>query len=100
MTNGEDFDVKEARVVYSTKELLARIDERLDRIEVAMNDAPTRREFVEVERRVGSIEEWRVAAEAVVKDRTMHLTAGQVWVAAVVSVSMFVLNVFQAYHLW
>jgi len=96
----EEFDVKEARVTYSTKELLSRIDERLDRIEVAMTESPTRREFNALNERLTKVELWRTATEAVVKDRTMHLTGTQAALVAAISLAMFVLNVFQAYHLW
>lgn len=61
----EDIEVTEAKVTYTTKELLKRIDDRFERLELLAQSAPTRPEFDSVVGRLQHIETEAVALRAV-----------------------------------
>jgi hypothetical protein len=52
----EDIEVTEAKVTYTTKELLRRIDDRFERLEGLVTNVPTRTEFDHLDGRVGRLE--------------------------------------------
>jgi hypothetical protein len=62
---GEEIEVTEARVTYTTKELLKRIDDRFERMEILVQSAPTRPEFDHLDARVSRLEEDAVKIAAV-----------------------------------
>ena len=62
-----DYDVQEARVTYTTKELLARIDHRFDRLEVLAEGAATRAEVTTLAKRVDNLEQDSAGTKAVAR---------------------------------
>lgn len=67
MDSASDFDVQEARVTYTTKELLTRIDHRFDRLEVLAEGAATRSEVTTLAGRVDNLERDSAGTKAVAK---------------------------------
>lgn len=63
--NPEDFHVTEAKVTYTTKELLIRIDQRFDRLESLVTNAPSRSELQILDGRVSQLETDAVSIKAV-----------------------------------
>ena len=60
----EDIEVTEAKVTYTTKELLKRIDDRFERLESMVTGAPTRAELDHIDTRVTTLEREAVALRA------------------------------------
>lgn len=59
----EPIEIREAKVTYTTKELLARIDGRMERLEHAVMSAATRAELERLEARVTHLEDVRQRQE-------------------------------------
>jgi hypothetical protein len=59
--------VQDAKVVYTTKELLERIDKRFDRLEDFAANAATRSDVVALEGRVSALEQDASGTKAVAK---------------------------------
>lgn len=102
MSNHEDangdYSVKEARVSFTTKELLTRIDDRLDRIETAVGNMPTRPEFQSLADRTVVLELWRATVEGEKKQRRYAFTRRDKIIATVIAMSLLLLNVLQSLH--
>ena len=93
-----DVNIQEARVTYSTKELLKDIHTRLDRIDTAVNNIPTRAEMSQVDQRIGSLETWRAQQEAVRADRSLQFGTRERIVGATVAVALLGLNLLTTFH--
>jgi hypothetical protein len=93
-----DFDVTEAKVTYTTKELLLRIDQRFERLEQMAQNAPTRIEVDHIDTRVASLESeaitLRATAEALKGERIGRWTRNEKVYIAITTFVMVVLNVF------
>lgn len=64
---GEDVNVIEAKVTYTTKELLQRIDDRFDHLELVVGSAATREYVESVVSRVDKLERDSEGTKAVAK---------------------------------
>lgn len=56
MPEAEDFNINEAKVTYTTKELLIKIDQRFDKLESLAQAAPTRDDVLALTDRVQLLE--------------------------------------------
>jgi hypothetical protein len=93
-----DIEVTEAKVTYTTKELLARIDQRFERLEQMAQNAPTRVEVDHIDKRVASLEvaaiELRATASALAADKVGRWSRNEKIYIAFTTLIMIVLNVF------
>ena len=71
----DDYEIREARVTYTTKELLERIDGRLERLEEGMTGMVTHAEFSRLESRVGAVELRMDERLGTVEDKMMVVDA-------------------------
>jgi len=72
----DDIEVTEAKVTYTTKELLKRIDDRFERLESMVTGAPTRSEVDHIDARVSALESeavvLRATAQALSTEKTQR----------------------------
>lgn len=101
MAAPEDIEVTEARVTYTTKELLKRIDDRFERLESMVTGAPTRGEFDHVDARVTALEEeavhLRITAAALAADKKQRWTrnekmAGATFATVNIAINLLILH--------
>ena len=94
--SAENIDVTEAKVTYTTKELLTRIDARFERLEGLVTNRPTRAEFVRVESRLATVEEEqtgiRAATLALKEDKTSRFNRTDKLVIGVFALITTLLN--------
>lgn len=68
MSTDDSIEIRESKVTYTTKELLARIDQRMERLEQAATAAATRVELEHLEARVSRLEEIRSRQDRLERD--------------------------------
>lgn len=95
----DDINIQEARVTYSTKELLKDIHVRLDRIDTAVGSIPTRAEMDHLDKRLMSVEVWRAQQDAIKVDRSVQFGVRERVIGATVAVALLGLNLLQVFHL-
>lgn len=94
----DDINVQEARVTYSTKELLRDIHSRLDRIDNAVSNIPTRAEMDHMEKRLVHVETWKIQQEAVRVDRSVQFGKREKAISAGIAVTLLILQILTITH--
>lgn len=94
----DSVEIRESKVTYTTKELLQRIDGRLDSIERQVGDVPSRKEFDHLESRIDGLEAYRLTLETAAKLR--HDTFGyrEKIIGIAVAVVLLAVNALTAFH--
>ena len=99
----EDIEITEAKVTYTTKELLKRIDDRFERLESLVTNQPTRLEFDALYGRVALIETEQVGlrrvATALKDDKASRFNKQDKLVLGVFAAITTVLNTMAAFNL-
>jgi len=92
-----EVEITEAKVTYTTKELLRSIDERFARLESLVTNQPTRGEFDLVVSRLAQIEDEQIAVRAVAKalkeDKTSRFNRTDKLVIGLFALISTVLNI-------
>jgi len=93
-----DIEVTEAKVTYTTKELLKRIDDRFERLEQLASEATTRHEFFALESRVATLEEGRAVMHAVGAEKAALFSRTDKLLGFIIGVGLLALNIYSVTH--
>lgn len=93
MTDPTSADVKEARVVFTTKELLSGIHDRLTSLEQLAREGVSRAEFEKLDQRVEDLEQSRLVQQTLDSSKTRAWTVREKIILGVFALITTVLNV-------